>query len=369
MLELEGVSKSYDGRTVLAPTDLVVPRGQTTVLIGPSGCGKSTLIRLMIGLIRPDSGPVRFKATEITPLNARQLRLEMGYVVQDGGLFPHLTAEQNVTLVARYFGWDEERIRFRLADLMKLTQFPADGLGRYPLQISGGQRQRVSLMRALMLDPELLLLDEPLGALDPIIRSELQADLRRIFQTLGKTVVLVTHDLGEAGYLGDLIVLMREGRVVQKGTLTELVHKPADPFVTRFVNAQRTRSKRSSPWREPHEPTSNSATSDNSRGGGSRPNGDFAAVLIWVFWREPRVQEPRVHIGIGSKPFTESVILGDMVQHLVEHAGDTTEHRQAGGTRIVAEHRRQLVGTRVRVGGDGRWQGRRLRGIHRHPGA
>jgi len=239
MLELEGVCKSYDGRWVLAPTDLVVPRGQTTVLLGPSGSGKSTLIRLMIGLIRPDGGPVRFKGTEITPFNARQLRLEMGYVVQDGGLFPHLTAEQNVTLVARYLGWDEERIRFRLADLTKLTQFPADGLGRYPVQISGGQRQRVSLMRALMLDPELLLLDEPLGALDPIIRSELQADLRRIFQTLGKTVVLVTHDLGEAGYLGDLIVLLRDGRVVQKGTLTELVHKPADPFVTRFVNAQR----------------------------------------------------------------------------------------------------------------------------------
>ena len=239
MLELEGVCKSYHGRRVLAPTDLVVPRGQTMVLLGPSGSGKSTLIRLMSGLIRTDGGPVRFKGAEITPFNARQLRLEMGYVVQDGGLFPHLTAEQNVTLVARYLGWDEERIRFRLADLTKLTQFPADGLGRYPVQISGGQRQRVSLMRALMLDPELLLLDEPLAALDPIIRSELQADLRRIFQTLGKTVVLVTHDLGEAGYLGDLIVLLRDGRVVQKGTLTELVHKPADPFVTRFVNAQR----------------------------------------------------------------------------------------------------------------------------------
>jgi osmoprotectant transport system ATP-binding protein len=193
----------------------------------------------MIGLIRPDTGRVRFQGTEITPLNARKLRLEMGYVVQDGGLFPHLTAEQNVTLMARYLGWDEERIQNRLADLTKLTQFPADGLGRYPVQISGGQRQRVSLMRALMLDPALLLLDEPLGALDPIIRSELQADLRRIFQTLGKTVVLVTHDLGEAGFLGDVIVLLRDGRVVQQGTLTELVHKPADPFVTRFVNAQR----------------------------------------------------------------------------------------------------------------------------------
>src|SRR5438105_5633590 len=137
----------------------------------------------------------------------------MGYVVQDGGLFPHLTARSNVTLMARYLGWDGQRIETRLAELAELTQFPTDGLMRYPTQLSGGQRQRISLMRALMLDPDALLLDEPLGALDPIIRSELQADLRSIFQTLGKTVVLVTHDIGEAGFLGDTIVMLRGGRV------------------------------------------------------------------------------------------------------------------------------------------------------------
>jgi osmoprotectant transport system ATP-binding protein len=141
--------------------------------------------------------------------------------------------------MARYLGWDRGRLEARLKELAELTQFPPDGLGRFPVQLSGGQRQRVSLMRALMLDPDVLLLDEPLGALDPMIRSELQGDLRRIFQTLSKTVVLVTHDLGEAGFFGDLIVLFREGGIVQKGPLTELVQAPADPFVTRFVNAQR----------------------------------------------------------------------------------------------------------------------------------
>src|SRR5438552_13661798 len=163
----------------------------------------------------------------------------MGYVVQDGGLFPPLTGRSNVTLMARYLGWDGQRIETRLAELAELTQFPTDGLMRYPTQLSGGQRQRVSLMRALMLDPDVLLLDEPLGALDPIIRSELQTDLRRIFRTLTKTVVLVTHDLSEAGFFGDLIVLLRAGKILQQGALADLVRAPADPFVARFINAQR----------------------------------------------------------------------------------------------------------------------------------
>jgi osmoprotectant transport system ATP-binding protein len=239
MLALAGVSKSFQRSVALHPTDLQIPGSKTTVLIGPSGCGKSTLLRIMIGLIAPDSGTVRFKGTELTPENARTLRQHMGYVVQDGGLFPHLTARENAVLMARYLGWQSNRIDARLDELTKLTQFPAEGLDRYPVQLSGGQRQRVSLMRSLMLDPDLLLLDEPLGALDPIIRSELQEDLRRIFQSLAKTVVLVTHDLGEAGFFGDRIVLLRAGRIVQQGTLSDFVQTPAEPFVTQFINAQR----------------------------------------------------------------------------------------------------------------------------------
>ncbi|MEE8170379.1 MAG: ATP-binding cassette domain-containing protein, partial [Phycisphaerae bacterium] len=151
----------------------------------------------------------------------------------------HLTARGNVALLARYQGWSRERIEARIAALTSLTHFPPDGLQRYPAQLSGGQRQRVGLMRALMLDPDLLLLDEPLGALDPMIRAELQNDLREIFQTLGKTVVMVTHDIGEAGFFADSIVMMRDGRIIQQAALNELLQSPAEPFVSQFINAQR----------------------------------------------------------------------------------------------------------------------------------
>ncbi len=239
MFELKAVSRSFGDVRALQTLDLSIGQGRTTVLIGPSGCGKSTLIRLMIGLISPDTGTVAFAGEALNPENAPVLRRRMGYVVQDGGLFPHLTAAGNVTLMARWLGRGEDRINARLAELTALTHFPADGLERYPAELSGGQRQRVGLMRALMLDPDVLLLDEPLGALDPMIRFELQTELRDIFRTLGKTVVMVTHDIGEAGYFGDRVVLLRDGAVVQQGSLHDLLTDPADPFVERFVTAQR----------------------------------------------------------------------------------------------------------------------------------
>ncbi len=239
MLELINVSKRYGAQQVLAPTTLTVEAGRTTVLIGPSGSGKSTLLRIMIGLIRPDTGTVRFDGTELTPANELLLRRRMGYVLQDGGLFPHLTARENVTLMARYLRWDAARIEERVRELTELTRFPADGLDRYPAQLSGGQRQRVGLMRALMLDPVVVLLDEPLGALDPIVRHELQEDLKEIFQSLRKTVVLVTHDMAEAEFFADHVVLLGEGRIVQQGTLEEMARDPAVPFVSRFIQAQR----------------------------------------------------------------------------------------------------------------------------------
>lgn len=239
MFELNQVCKRY-GRTVaLEPTSLSIAAEATTVFLGPSGSGKSTILRLLNGLIWPDAGSVRFEDQLLSPANMRALRRRMGYVIQHGGLFPHLTAADNVALLARYLGWKPSAIAQRLEELCELTRFPADGLNRWPAQLSGGQRQRVSLMRALMLDPPVLLLDEPLGALDPIIRSELQADLREIFQRLHKTVVLVTHDLAEAAYLGEQLVLLREGKIVQQGTLDDFIRRPNDPFVTRFVTAQR----------------------------------------------------------------------------------------------------------------------------------
>jgi osmoprotectant transport system ATP-binding protein len=239
MFRLTGVTKSYAGRPALGPLTLDLRAGATTVLIGPSGCGKSTLLRLLIGLVAPDAGTVTFDETPVTPATAPRLRQRIGYVIQDGGLFPHLTARGNVSLMARHLGWEKTRIAARLNDLAGLTRFPADGLDRFPHQLSGGQRQRVGLMRALMLDPAALLLDEPLGALDPMVRAELQDELRDIFQTLRKTVVLVTHDLGEADHFADRIVLLKDGQVVQDGATAELWSRPADPFVTRFVQAQR----------------------------------------------------------------------------------------------------------------------------------
>jgi osmoprotectant transport system ATP-binding protein len=239
MIELKGVAKSYAGRIVLPELDLSIAPGRTTVLIGPSGCGKSTLLRLMIGLVQPDTGIILIEGKELDARTVLEVRRGLGYVTQDGGLFPHLTARRNIDLIARYLGWDRRRIDERVAELAELTHFPADGLDRFPAQLSGGQKQRASLMRALMLDPPIILLDEPMGALDPMVRSDLQADLRSIFRSLEKTVVMVTHDLAEAGWFGDEILLMKDGRIVRRGTLRQLIEEPADPFVTRFVSAQR----------------------------------------------------------------------------------------------------------------------------------
>jgi osmoprotectant transport system ATP-binding protein len=239
MLKLVGVSKRYGPLEALAPTTLEVPRGRTTVLIGPSGSGKSTLVRLMTGLVWPDEGEVWFDGVRLSSENLAGVRRRMGYVIQEGGLFPHLTARGNVTLMARHLRRPRGEIEARVSSLVRLTQLPEDALDRYPAELSGGQRQRVSLMRGLMLDPEMLLLDEPLGSLDPMVRHDLQVRLRDIFRELRKTVVMVTHDMGEAAYFGDEIVLLRQGRVVQRGTPDDLIRRPAEAFVEQFINAQR----------------------------------------------------------------------------------------------------------------------------------
>jgi osmoprotectant transport system ATP-binding protein len=239
MLVLSQVSKHYGSTPALTPTDLQVRAGETLVLIGPSGCGKSTLLRLIVGLIEPDTGTIEFEGTALTPETVLQARQRMGYVIQEGGLFPHLTIHDNVTVMARYLRRERDWIESRLEELAQLVRLPTELLARFPAELSGGQRQRVSLMRALMLDPDLLLLDEPLGALDPMIRYELQQELKSIFRQLGKTVVMVTHDIAEAAYFGQILVLMRAGRVVQTGPFRDLAESPAEPFVHEFINAQR----------------------------------------------------------------------------------------------------------------------------------
>src|SRR3982751_2025254 len=239
LVKLVDVSKLYSEHVALHPTSLSLVRGKTTVLIGPSGCGKSTLLRLIIGLVGPDSGSIQFDGEPITNDTIGPIRRRVGYVIQEGGLFPHLTACANVLLMARHIRKSEEEARNRLLELCELTKFSKQLLLRYPGELSGGQRQRVSLMRALMLSPELLLLDEPLGALDPLVRAALQKDLKEIFTRLKQTTLLVTHDLAEAAYLGDEIVLVNEGRIVQQGSLADLRDKPASHFVSEFINAQR----------------------------------------------------------------------------------------------------------------------------------
>lgn len=239
MFSLNNVSKSFGSLQVLKPTTVDFRTGESTVLIGPSGCGKSTLLRILVGLIDADSGTILFDGTPITSKNIQQQRQRMGYVIQDGGLFPHLTARQNVGLLATHLGWSLDKVNKRIEELADLTRLPRVALDRYPTQISGGQRQRVGIMRALMLDPAVMLLDEPMGALDPLVRFDLQEDLRKIFRTLGKTSIMVTHDMGEAAFFGDRVMMLGEGEVVQEGRLEELIQNPANEYVARFINAQR----------------------------------------------------------------------------------------------------------------------------------
>ncbi|MDH5406397.1 MAG: ATP-binding cassette domain-containing protein [Candidatus Aminicenantes bacterium] len=238
MITIERLQKTYNKFT-LSINFIHFEETRTTVIIGPSGCGKSTLLRLIAYLIKPDAGKILIDGIELDAASSRQAKKRMGYVIQEGGLFPHMTAEENVVLVARRMGWDAQKMAHRLHELCEITSISPDLLHRFPLELSGGQRQRISLMRALMLDPPILLMDEPLGALDPIVRVKLQSDLKKIFQRLKKTVLFVTHDVSEAAYFGDEIVLISNGSVVQKGTISDLLKTPKNAFVTSFIRAQR----------------------------------------------------------------------------------------------------------------------------------
>lgn len=239
VIRLIGIDKNFGELIALHAIELSCATGQTTVLLGPSGCGKSTLLRLILGLESPSRGQVLFEGQTLSEHNIQQIRRRIGNVTQDGGLFPHLSALENVTLLARHLKQGAEQVQQKINELCDLTHISRSMLDRYPQELSGGQRQRVSLMRALMLDPEVLLLDEPLGALDPMVRANLQLELKQIFNTLGKTVLLVTHDLAEAAYFANTIVLLDKGRIVQQGTLAELRDQPSSPFVSAFLNAHR----------------------------------------------------------------------------------------------------------------------------------
>lgn len=239
MIELEDVGKRYGQSWALRNVSLQIAQGERVALIGPSGCGKSTLLRIIMGLITYDAGSVRILGELLTPRNVRSIRHQLGYVIQGGGLFPHLTVQQNAELAAEQLGWTREQRQARFHELAALVHLPPEFAARYPVQLSGGQQQRVGLIRALFLDPPLVLFDEPMGALDPLIRADLQHELREILVQLNKTMLIVTHDISEAGFLADSLVLLKAGQVIQRGSLADLVRRPSDEFVTRFINAQR----------------------------------------------------------------------------------------------------------------------------------
>jgi osmoprotectant transport system ATP-binding protein len=240
LLKLQNITKVFNDKEVLHDVNISVPEGQTHALIGSSGSGKTTILRITLGLISFCKGYVKIQDQPLLSFSRAEWAKKIGYVPQEGGLFPHLTGKQNVELVAKLNRWPSEKASARLEELRKLVDLDPEILNRFPAEMSGGQKQRVAIMRAAFIDPPVLLLDEPMGALDPLIRRGLQKDLKAIFQRLGKTVVLVTHDLSEAVFFADQITLLHEGRVVQTGSYRDLLLNPAEPFVTSFINAQRT---------------------------------------------------------------------------------------------------------------------------------
>ena len=232
-LEAAAVAKTYaDGTAALAGVSLQVQPGETIALVGESGSGKTTLLRLFNRMVEPSAGMVRVEGRPVTELDPIVLRRRIGYVPQDGGLIPHWRVERNVDLVPRLLGWDVGRRQARIREMLELVGLSAEvHSGRYPAELSGGQRQRVALARALAADPPVVLLDEPFGALDALTRLELHRQFLDLRKRLGKTLVLVTHDLTEAFRLADRIGVMRAGRILQLGPPGELVERPADEYV------------------------------------------------------------------------------------------------------------------------------------------
>jgi osmoprotectant transport system ATP-binding protein len=243
MIQLQEVSKRYNSPhgngfvQALDHVSLQCAEGETLAIVGESASGKSTILRILTGLVRADEGVASVNGTEVTPQHISALRLQMGYVIQEGGLFPHLTARENIELMARHTKRDEGWIQTRSIELAEMVQMRPETLHRRPAELSGGQRQRVALMRALMLEPPLLLLDEPFSALDPLIRRDLQRDLRRITQELRTTTLLVTHDMREASICADSVAIMQNGRILQHAPLSELRAAPATEFVRDFLEA------------------------------------------------------------------------------------------------------------------------------------
>ncbi len=242
MIRLEGVSKRYgNGQVAVHALDLEVGAGEVCMLVGPSGCGKTTTLKMINRLIEPSGGRILIDGEDVTKVDPVLLRRRIGYVIQQVGLFPHLSVGDNIATVPRLAGWDRERIRKRVGELLELVGLdPDEYRGRYPHQLSGGQRQRVGVARALGVDPPVLLMDEPFGAIDPIARDRLQQEFLRLQREVRKTVVFVTHDVDEAVRLGDRMAVLRQGGYLEQyGPPAEILARPATPFVADFIGSDR----------------------------------------------------------------------------------------------------------------------------------
>lgn len=240
MLKFNNVSKVYGGsKKAVDGMTLEVEKGEFIVFIGPSGCGKTTTMKMVNRLIEPSDGSIYINGENILEKDLVQLRREIGYVIQQIGLFPHMTIQENISLVPKLLKWPEDKRRKRAEELLQLVEMEKEYLDRYPNELSGGQQQRIGVLRALAADPPLILMDEPFGALDPITRDTLQEEFKKLQQSLGKTIVFVTHDMDEALKLADRIVIMRDGQLVQVGTPDEILRNPADKFVEEFIGKER----------------------------------------------------------------------------------------------------------------------------------
>ncbi|HEY4470167.1 MAG TPA: ABC transporter ATP-binding protein [Stellaceae bacterium] len=239
MIELDHLSKRYDGRPVVDDLSLTVPDGAFCVLLGPSGCGKSTTLRMINRLVPFDSGTIRIAGDDIRDVPEEALRRRIGYAIQSIGLFPHWTVEDNIATVPRLLNWPRTRIRDRVTELLELLRLDPESYRRkYPHQLSGGEQQRIGVARALAADPELLLMDEPFGAVDPITRDALQKEIARVHAATKKTIVFVTHDIEEALRLATVIAILERGHLAQWGAPIDIVEHPASAFVRDFVGGE-----------------------------------------------------------------------------------------------------------------------------------
>lgn len=242
MIDIQNLTRIYDGRAAVDDVSLTVEPGQIAALVGTSGSGKTTLLRMINRLVEPSSGRVLIDGQDTREVAPHLLRRRIGYAIQGHGLFPHRTVGQNIATVPRLLGWDQTAIRDRVDELLTLFQMAPDQFrDRMPHELSGGQQQRVGVARALAAKPDLLLMDEPFGALDPVIRAKAQADLRDIQRRLGTTLILVTHDMEEAVTLGDRIAVMDKGRLVQYAPPSEILTAPATPFVRDLIGLDQDR--------------------------------------------------------------------------------------------------------------------------------